>query len=100
MSKHENKGKRKRAYRGTMPEKEFREVVERSMRAIREKITESEPKCVSCGKSEFRLTRMVDSQILAECIHCGEPHTLDAIDVDTRKPTNLQWFSPKMEERE
>lgn len=64
----------------------------------REKITEAEPKCANCGKNEFRLTRMVNSQILAECIHCGEPHTLDAIDEETGKFASLQWFSPKMEQ--
>jgi len=64
----------------------------------REKLTEAETKCVNCGKNEFRLTRTVNSQILAECIHCGEPHTLDAIDEKTGRATSLQWFSPKMEQ--
>jgi len=66
---------------------------------MKEEIKEAEPKCVECGKDEFKLLRMVDSQIMAQCIHCGEPHTLDAIDESTRKSTKLQFWSPKMEEK-
>ena len=66
---------------------------------MREEIKEVEPKCVNCGKSEFKLMRTIDSQILAECIHCGEPHTLDAIDESTGKPTKLHFWSPKMQEK-
>ena len=64
----------------------------------RDMIMEAEPKCVECGKNEFKLLRTVDSQILAECVNCGEPHILDAIDIKTGNTTNLQWFSPKMEQ--
>jgi len=62
----------------------------------REKITEAEPKCVNCGKNEFKLTRTSNFQILADCIYCGEPQTLDAFDKDPSKFKSLQWFSPKM----
>lgn len=41
---------------------------------MREEIKEAEPKCVNCGKSEFKLMRTIDSQILAECIHCGDTY--------------------------
>jgi uncharacterized Zn finger protein len=64
-----------------------------------EKVTEKEPKCVKCGKNEFELMRTIDSQITAVCIHCGEPHLLDAIDKSTGKPTSLQFWSPKMNEK-
>jgi hypothetical protein len=69
-----------------------------SEKRISEEITEAEPTCIKCGKNEFELRRTVDSQITAICIHCGEPHLLDAIDKDTGKPTTLQFWSPKMEE--
>ena len=64
---------------------------------MKEEVTEAEPKCAKCGKNEFELMRTLDSQITATCINCEEPHLLDAIDVETGKPTNLQFWSPKME---
>jgi len=65
-----------------------------------EKIRTAEIKCVKCGKDEFKLTRMVEDQILAECIHCGEAHTMDAIDKDgnTGMGASIQFWSPKMTE--
>ena len=64
-----------------------------------EKFKEAEPKCVSCGKNEFKLTRMVDNQILAECSNCGEPHQLDARDSEGNiEGTAIQFWSPKMTE--
>jgi len=64
-----------------------------------EEVTEIEPKCVKCGKTEFELMRTIDSQITATCLNCGEPHLLDAIDKDTGKPCSLTFWSPKMEEK-
>jgi hypothetical protein len=64
----------------------------------KEEITEAESKCVKCGKNKFELSRMTDHQILAVCINCDEPHTIDAIDKKTGKPANLTFWSPKMEE--
>jgi len=65
---------------------------------MREEVKETEPKCIKCGKNEFKLMRTLDSQIMAQCIHCEEPHLLDAIDETTGKPTKLQFWSPKMDE--
>lgn len=67
---------------------------------IRDLFKEVEPKCIKCGKNEFKLTRMTDSQIMLECINCREPHLLDAIDEKTGSPTNLQFWSPKMEKKD
>lgn len=67
---------------------------------MREEVKETEAKCVNCGRNEFRLMRTLDSQITAECIHCEEPHLLDAIDKKTGVPTSLTFWSPKMDEEE
>jgi len=64
---------------------------------MREEVKEAEPKCVNCGKNEFKLMRTLDSQIVAECIHCGEPHLLDALD-EKGVPKTLHFWSPKMDE--
>ena len=66
---------------------------------MKEEITEAESKCVKCGKNKFGLSRMADHQILAVCINCGEPHTIDAIDKNKSTPATLTFWSPKMEER-
>jgi len=63
-----------------------------------EEVTKKEPKCLKCGKDEFRLVRTLDSQIIAECIHCGEPHLLDAMD-DEGDLAILTFWSPKMGEK-
>jgi hypothetical protein len=65
---------------------------------MKEEITEAESKCVKCGGNRFELSRLADHQILALCINCGEPHTVDAIDKNTSKPATLTFQSPKMEE--
>ena len=65
-----------------------------------EEYESKETKCHGCGKNEFRLTRMTDHQVLAECIHCGYPHTLDSILEDKKRSTLLHWFTiPKATER-
>ena len=51
------------------------------------RLKEAEPKCVKCGQNKFELSRTADDQILAVCIKCGEPHTLDVND------GNLQFWS-------
>jgi len=67
---------------------------------MREEVKEAEPRCINCGKNEFRLMRTTDYQILAECIHCGEPHSLDAFDKNkTGEEAILSFWSPKMEEK-
>jgi len=43
-----------------------------------QKYKSAEPQCVKCKKNDFRLARMTDEQILAECTHCGTPHLLSA----------------------
>jgi uncharacterized Zn finger protein len=65
-----------------------------------EKYESKETKCQGCGKNEFRLTRMTEHQVLAECIHCGYPHTLDSILENKKRSALLQWFTiPKASER-
>jgi len=68
---------------------------------MKEEESESkETKCHGCGKNEFRLTRMTEHQVLAECIHCGYPHTLDSILENKKRSALLQWFTiPKASER-
>jgi uncharacterized Zn finger protein len=63
----------------------------------KEEIMKTESKCVKCGRNKFELSRMADYQILAVCINCGEPHTIEAIDKKTGKVANLNFWSPKME---
>lgn len=63
-----------------------------------EEVKEAEPRCLRCGKNEFKLFRALDSQITAECIHCGEPHFLDAVD-DAGNLTILTFWSPKTDKR-
>ena len=59
-----------------------------------------ETKCHGCGKNEFRLTRMTEHQVLAECIHCGYVHTLDSILEKKKRSTLLYWSTtPKASER-
>jgi hypothetical protein len=64
---------------------------------MKNEVTEAESKCVKCGKNKFELSRMADYQILAICINCGEPHTIDALEQGTCKPATLKFWSPKME---
>ena len=64
---------------------------------MKNEITEAESNCVKCGKNKFELSRMADYQILAVCINCGEPHTIDAIEKGTSKPSSLKFWSPKVE---
>lgn len=40
-------------------------------------ISNNEIKCLDCGSDEFRLMRTIPQQILAECLKCGRPHTLE-----------------------
>ena len=57
-------------------------------------------KCFECGRDRFKLTRMKEGQVLAECTHCGHAHFLDS--VLEKKPRGLfvYWFSaPKKLER-
>lgn len=59
-----------------------------------------ETKCIECGKSDFRLTRRSEHQILAECIHCGYPHTLDSAIDNKKHSALLHWFTTqKVSER-
>ena len=58
-----------------------------------EKYKSKETKCYGCGKNEFRLTRMTEHQVLAECIHCGHPHTLDSALKDKTRSALLHWFT-------
>ncbi len=53
-------------------------------------LKEVEPKCVKCGKPNFKLSRTANHQIMAVCVNCGEFHILDAVD------GNLHFWSPKM----
>ncbi len=65
-----------------------------------EKDESKETICYGCGKNEFRLTRMTENQVLAECIYCGYPHTLDSIPGNKKRSALLQWFTvPKASER-
>jgi uncharacterized Zn finger protein len=65
-----------------------------------EKYGSTETKCQGCGKNEFRLTRMTEHQVFAECIHCGYPHILDSILEDKKRSALLHWFKiPKTSER-
>ena len=65
-----------------------------------EKYESKETKCHGCGKNEFRLTRMTENQVLAECIHCRYPHTLDSILENKTRSALLHWFTvPKVSER-
>lgn len=64
---------------------------------MKEESYEAEIKCVSCGSNEFKLMRTTEHQILAQCVHCEEPHTLDAVD-QKGMTSFLQFWSPKMEE--
>lgn len=65
-----------------------------------EKYESKETKCCGCGKNEFRLTRMTEHQVLAECIHCGYSHTLDSILGDKTRSALLHWFAvPTVSER-
>ena len=65
-----------------------------------DKYESTETKCHGCGKNEFRLTRMSEHQVLAECIHCGYPHTLDSILENKKRSALLHWFTiPKTSER-
>jgi len=65
-----------------------------------EKYEPAETKCQECGKNEFRLTRMTEHQVLAECIHCRHPHTLDSTPGTKRRSALLNWFTvPKATER-
>jgi len=52
-----------------------------------------ETKCNECGKNEFRLKRMTEHQVLAECIHCGHPHTIDSIRENKTGSSLLYWFT-------
>lgn len=64
------------------------------------KYESKETKCNGCGKNEFRLTRMTEHQVLAECIHCGYPHTLDSTLENKKRSALLHWFTiPKATER-
>jgi len=38
----------------------------------------NEIKCIDCGSNGFKLTRMLENQILLECLKCGHPHLLDS----------------------
>ena len=50
-------------------------------------------KCFECGKNSFKLTRMKEGQVLAECINCGHAHFLDSVlEKNSRTPT-VYWFS-------
>ena len=65
-----------------------------------EKYESKETKCYGCGKKEFRLTRMTEHQVLAECSHCGYPHTLDSILETKKRSASLQWYTiPRASER-
>jgi len=37
--------------------------------------------CLKCGSNEFRLTRTVKEQILAECLKCGYPHLMEGVSI-------------------
>ena len=58
-----------------------------------EKCESKETKCCGCGKNEFRLTRVTEHRVLAECIHCGHSHTLDSILGDKKRSALLHWFT-------
>lgn len=58
-----------------------------------ERYESKETKCHGCGKNDFRLIRMTEHQVLAECIHCGYPHTLDSIPKNKTRSALLQWFT-------
>jgi len=65
-----------------------------------EKYESKETKCYGCGKNDFRLTRMTEHQVLAECIHCGHPHTIDSALKGKTRSALLSWFTiPKASER-
>mgnify|MGYP001109020926 CR=1 FL=1 len=65
-----------------------------------EKYESKETKCYACGKNDFRLTRMTEHQVLAECIHCGHPHTLDSAIKGKTRSALLSWFTmPEASER-
>ena len=68
---------------------------------MREEKSESrETVCHGCGKNEFRLTRMTEDQVLAECIHCGYAHNLGSILENKTRSALLHWFAvPKVSER-
>lgn len=50
-----------------------------------------EIKCRGCGKNEFRLTRTAENQVLAECIHCKYPHTLNSSLKGKTRSALLYW---------
>ncbi len=57
-------------------------------------------KCFECGRNTFRLTRMKEGQVLAECNHCGHAHILDSVLEKKPRTLSLYWFSaPKKFER-
>ena len=57
-------------------------------------------KCFECGRNWFKLTRMQQGQVLAECMHCGHAHTLDSVFENKKRVPVLYWFSaPKKIER-
>ena len=59
-----------------------------------------ETKCFECGRNWFKLSRMKEGQVLAECTHCGHAHTLDSVLGKKRRVPVLYWFSaPKNIER-
>lgn len=57
-------------------------------------------KCFECGRNSFRLTRMEEGQVLAECINCGHAHFLDSVLEKKSRTPFVYWFSaPKKAER-
>ena len=58
-----------------------------------------ETTCLKCGKSNFNLSRITDSQILATCTNCEESYLLDAVDDSANNPTKLVFWSPTEEKR-
>jgi len=66
----------------------------------KEEYESKETKCHGCGRNEFRLTRMTEQEVLAECTHCGYAHTLDSVRGDKKRFTLLYWYTtPKVKER-
>ena len=57
-------------------------------------------KCFECGRNCFRLTRMKEGQVLAECTNCGHAHFLDSVLGKKPRALYVYWFSaPKKMER-
>jgi replicative superfamily II helicase len=50
-------------------------------------------KCFECGKNIFKLTRMEEGQVLAECANCNHAHFLDSILEKKSRSPIVYWFS-------